>query len=163
MPAAIVPSPPFTNKPTGSRPLAEVLAELRAIPRDLIFLDDNIMTCREYARDLFRSLVPHRKRWVGQCSIEIADDPEMLRLAHDAGCRGLFIGIETVSQENLADMGKQFNAVAATRERLRKIRRQGIGVVAGMIVGLTRTTSGFSNAVCGSCSRRESTRSSSTS
>ncbi len=132
----------FHERSYRQRPLEDVLAELRAMPRDLIFVDDNIMSCREYAQALFRALIPMRKRWVSQCSIEIADDPELLRLAHDAGCCGLFIGIETVSQENLADMGKQFNAVARYRERLRKIRGQGIGVVAGMIVGLDKDDPG---------------------
>lgn len=128
----------FHQQTHRRRPLAEVLAELRAIPRDFIFVDDNIMTCREYARDLFRSMIPLRKRWVAQCSIEIADDPELLRLARAAGCRGLFIGIETVSQENLAAMGKEFNDSRHYHTRLREIRRQGIGVVAGMIVGLDK-------------------------
>lgn len=124
------------------RPLADVLAELRTIPRDFLFVDDNIIACPDYARDLFRSLIPLRKRWVGQCSLEIADDPELLRLAHAAGCRGLFLGIETTSRENLAAMGKQFNDSRRYRERLRKIRRQGIGVVAGMIVGLDQDDTG---------------------
>jgi radical SAM superfamily enzyme YgiQ (UPF0313 family) len=54
----------------------------------------------------------------------------------------LFIGIETVSEENLVAMGKQFNDSRRYQERLRKIRRQGIGVVAGMIVGLDKDDSG---------------------
>jgi len=76
------------------------------------------------------------KRWVSQCAIEIADDPELLGLARAAGCRGLFIGIETASEENLAAMDKGFNDPARYHERLAAIRRHGIGVVAGMIVGL---------------------------
>jgi radical SAM superfamily enzyme YgiQ (UPF0313 family) len=75
---------------------------------------------------------------VGQCSIEIADDPELLQLAHSAGCCGMFIGIETVNQDNLALVGKQFNDSNRYRERLRRIRRQGVGVVAGMMVGLDK-------------------------
>ena len=122
------------------RPLEEVLAELRGMERDLIFVDDNIMSCRAYARELFRMMIPLKKRWVGQCSIEIADDPELLRLAHESGCCGLFIGIETVNRENLAAMDKRFNG--HYEERLAKIRRQGISVVAGMIVGLDRDDPG---------------------
>src|SRR5208283_2727362 len=126
----------FHRQSYRQRPIADVIAELRAVPRDFIFVDDNINRSPEYARELFRALVPLRKRWVGQCSIEIADDPELLQLAHAAGCRGLFIGVETVNQDNLACVGKQFNDSDRYRERLRGIRRQGIGLVAGMIVGL---------------------------
>lgn len=124
------------------RPLADVLGELRTLPRDFMFVDDNLMADREYAVRLFRAMAPFRKRWVGQCSIEIANDPELLRHARRAGCRGLFIGIETVSAENLAAMGKAFNDSARYRERIATIRRAGIGVVAGMIVGLDQDDAG---------------------
>jgi radical SAM superfamily enzyme YgiQ (UPF0313 family) len=68
--------------------------------------------------------------------LEVADDPELLRLLQDAGCCGLFIGIETVNAENLAAMGKQFNDSTRYRERIRRIRDAGIGIVAGIILGL---------------------------
>jgi radical SAM superfamily enzyme YgiQ (UPF0313 family) len=118
------------------RPLAHVLTELQRVVRDFIFVDDNIIADRTYARELFTAMVPLRKRWVSQCSIDIADDAELLRLARAAGCCGLFIGIETTSAENLAAMGKQFNQSRHYPKRLAAIRRAGIGVVAGIIVGM---------------------------
>ena len=132
----------FHGRTHRNRPLADVLEELHSVPRDFMFVDDNIIADPEYARELFRAMLPLRKRWVSQCSLEIADDPELLRLASRAGCRGLFIGIETVSQENLDAMGKEFNDSARYAERLAAIRRQGIGVIAGVIVGLDRDDAG---------------------
>lgn len=128
----------FHQRTYRHRPLANVLDELRGIPRDFIFVDDNIIASREYALELFRAMVPLRKRWVAQCSIEVADDPTLLGWMGAAGCCGLFIGIETVNQENLAAMDKEFNASRQYDGRLRRIHRQGIGVVAGMMVGLDR-------------------------
>lgn len=126
----------FHQQQYRHRPVSEVLRELSETPRDFIFVDDNIIADREYARELFRRLVPLHKRWVGQCSIEIADDADLLTLAAAAGCCGLFIGIETVNAENLALVKKEFNDSARYNCRLAKIRRAGIGVVAGVIVGL---------------------------
>jgi radical SAM superfamily enzyme YgiQ (UPF0313 family) len=126
----------FHGRKYRRRAVAEVLRELRGLPRYFIFVDDNIIADREYALELFRAMVPLGKRWVSQCSILIADDPELLQLARAAGCRGLFIGIETASDANLAAMNKQFNQTASYARRLRKIRRAGIGVIAGMIVGM---------------------------
>ena len=126
----------FHNRRYRHRPLARVLAELRRISRDFIFVDDNIIADRAYARELFAAMVPLRKRWVSQCSIDVADDAELLRSARAAGCCGLFIGIETTSAENLAVMGKQFNQSKQYTKRLAAIRRAGIGVVAGIIVGM---------------------------
>jgi radical SAM superfamily enzyme YgiQ (UPF0313 family) len=113
-----------------------VVSELRGIPRNFMFVDDNIISDRAYARELFQAMIPMRKRWVSQCSIDIADDPELLRLARQAGCRGLFIGVETLNAANLADVGKSFNQSETYVQRIAAIRRHGIGVVAGIIVGL---------------------------
>jgi radical SAM superfamily enzyme YgiQ (UPF0313 family) len=99
-------------------------------------VDDNIIADRAYARELFTAMVPLNKRWVSQCSIDIADDADLLRLAHRAGCCGLFIGIETTNAENLAAMGKQFNQSGRYAQQLAAIRRAGIGIVAGIIVGM---------------------------
>ena len=119
-----------------SRPLDDVLAELRDVPRHFMFVDDNIIADPDYAKQLFRAMVPMKKKWISQCSIEIADDDELLCLAHKAGCRGLFVGIETINEDNLQAVEKQFNDPKGYIRRVRKIRRTGIGVQAGMIVGL---------------------------
>ncbi len=126
----------FHKQAHRNRPLDHVLAELRGVPRDFMFVDDNIIADRDYARALFRSMVPLRKRWVAQCSIEIGDDSELLRLARLAGCIGLFIGIETLSEGNLSAVGKEFNDSGGYRHRIARIRRAGIGIVAGIIVGM---------------------------
>jgi len=126
----------FHDRKYRRRAVPDVIAEVRRLPRCFIFVDDNIIAEREYALELFRALAPLRKRWVSQCSILIADDPELLRWARAAGCRGLFIGIETANAENLAAMNKQFNRNDSYRERLRRVHRAGIGVVAGMIAGM---------------------------
>jgi radical SAM superfamily enzyme YgiQ (UPF0313 family) len=126
----------FHGRTYRARPVAKVIEELRSLPRDFIFVDDNIIADRRYALELFGAMVPLRKRWVSQSSLLIADDPELLRSARAAGCCGLFIGVETASQANLAMMNKQFNQTASYAERLRLIRRAGIGVIAGMIAGM---------------------------
>jgi radical SAM superfamily enzyme YgiQ (UPF0313 family) len=128
----------FHRRTYRSRPLDHVLAELAGLPRELMFVDDNLVADPGFARALFRAMVPLRKRWVGQCSVEIAVDPELLRLAHRAGCRGLFVGVETTDPDSLATLDKGFNQAHRLPLRLAAIREQGIGVIAGMIVGLDR-------------------------
>lgn len=126
----------FHRQTYRRRPVADLIAELQTLPRDFIFVDDNIIAEREYALELFRAMAPLGKRWVSQCPVLIAEDPELLGWARAAGCCGLFIGIETASETNLAAMNKQFNHTASYARRLRKIRRAGIGIIAGMIVGM---------------------------
>ena len=119
-----------------NRPLNHVLEELKGIGRDFIFVDDNIVADPEYAIQLFKAMIPLRKRWVSQAPITLADNAELLQLAAEAGCQGLFIGIETTNAENLKDMHKNFNCSRGYAERIRRIKRQGIAIIAGIIVGL---------------------------
>ncbi|HBL17704.1 MAG TPA: B12-binding domain-containing radical SAM protein [Elusimicrobia bacterium] len=119
-----------------TRPQENVLAELAQVPKVFMFVDDNIISDPEYAKALFRAMAPMGKRWVSQCSIKIADDPELLRLAYEAGCRGLFLGIETINQDNLTAVQKDINDPRQYERRIRLMHEAGIGVQAGMIVGL---------------------------
>jgi len=125
-----------------TRPLDHVLAELADLPRDLMFVDDNIIGDPAYARRLFEAMVPMKKRWVSQSSLEIADDPELLRLARAAGCIGLFIGLETLNEANLRAVEKGFNDRAGYRRKIASIRAAGIGIVAGVIVGMDSDDTG---------------------
>lgn len=126
----------FFGPQRRNRPIEEVLAELRSLERDLIFVDDNIVADPQYAKTLFRAMIPLKKCWVSQSSIRIADDPELLSLARQAGCRGLFIGLETLSARNLRNMNKQFTDPDGYAQRIAAIHRQGIAIVAGIMVGL---------------------------
>ncbi len=132
----------FHNGGYRHRPVARVVEELRGIGREFIFVDDNIIADPQYARELFHEMAPLRKRWVSQASITIADDPELLRLARKAGCHGLFIGVETINPANLATVGKGFNDTSSYAERIRRIREAGIGIIAGIIVGMDEDTTG---------------------
>lgn len=126
----------FHQQTHRHRPLERVLEELAVIPRDFIFVDDNIIADRAYARQLFEAMVPLGKRWVSQCSLEIADDVSLLELARKAGCQGLFIGIESIDPDNLASVRKGFNRCDSYRERIARVRKAGIGIIAGIMVGL---------------------------
>jgi radical SAM superfamily enzyme YgiQ (UPF0313 family) len=132
----------FHHRTQRHRPVAEVLADLQTVPRHFIFVDDNIAADRGYAAELFTAMAPLRKRWVSQCSLEVADDAELLGLMRAAGCRGLFIGLETTNAANLTAVGKQFNDSARYRERIRRLHRAGIGIVAGIILGLDHDAPG---------------------
>jgi len=132
----------FHGSTHRNRPLADVLSELRQVPRDFMFVDDNIIADPDYVRELFCAMIPMRKRWISQCSLKIADEPELLSLARRAGCRGLFIGIETLNQANLDAVDKGFNDSGGYMKRIRAIRRAGIGIQAGIIVGMDSDDTG---------------------
>jgi radical SAM superfamily enzyme YgiQ (UPF0313 family) len=119
-----------------TRPVAEVVAEVAALPkRFVVFVDDNLTADPAYARDLFRGLAPLGKRWVSQSALAITDDLALVRLAADSGCVGLFVGLETLRETNLRAVDKGFHRAEEYRDRIRLLHAHGIGVEAGLVFG----------------------------
>jgi radical SAM superfamily enzyme YgiQ (UPF0313 family) len=119
-----------------SRPVEEVVAEVAALPRRFfMFVDDSLTADPDYARALFKALRPLRKPWFSQAALGIADDPELVRLAAESGCIGLFVGLETFSERNLESVNKGFNRVEEYREKIEVLHDHGIGVEAGIVFG----------------------------
>lgn len=135
----------FSGAQYRQRPIADVVAELGSIrERRVLFVDDNLIGTRSEhiarAKELFRAIAAAklRKQWVCQVTINFADDEELMTLAKRAGCRGVFIGFESPSQEGLKEIGKQFN-VRKGRDlpaSVRRIQRHRILVVGSFVLGL---------------------------
>ena len=68
------------------------------IERDSVFfVDDNIVGKPSYAKEFFRALIPLNVKWFSQASLSVVKDRELLDLAQRSGCRGIFIGFESLS------------------------------------------------------------------
>ena len=120
------------------RPVEEIINEVETLSeRKLIgFVDDNIAGNPKFAKELFRALIPYKVKWVAQASVTIAKDDELLRLAAASGCIDLFIGFETLSQANLAAVGKRINVVDEYEDVIRKVHSHGIAIHGFFILGL---------------------------
>ncbi|HSH15869.1 MAG TPA: cobalamin-dependent protein, partial [Verrucomicrobiae bacterium] len=93
------------------KPVADVVADIRQHgARKLIFVDLNLIADRSYARDLFRALIPLHLQWYGLATVLLANDPELLELATRSGCKGLLMGLESISPANLRESRKGFNS-----------------------------------------------------
>jgi len=117
------------------RPVDEVIAELRGLGRYLLFMDDNLTADRGHAEELFRRMTPLKKQWFSQCSIRIAYDDRLLKAAAASGCRGLFIGLESLSQDNLSNWHKKTNKASEFEWAIGRLHQHGIGVVPGIVFG----------------------------
>ena len=127
-----------------NRPCDDVIAELEGLQpfgglftlkNCVFFVDDNIVANRAYARELLTRLVDLKIRWFGQASMNIANDPEILRLCQRSGCIGLFVGFESLSAETLRSIGHKPNHPNRYLDVVRKIHDHGIGIDASFIFG----------------------------
>ena len=124
-----------------NRPLAQVLQEIKALPRKLfIFVDDNIAGDPTMAKDLFAAMIPLKKKWVAQASLSIADDSELLDLAARSGCIGLLIGFESLSPDVLRSIGKGVNLQRRYEEVIQKIHSRRIHIQGSFIFGFDGDT-----------------------
>lgn len=106
-----------------------------------MFLDDNIIGHPKYTKELFRAIKPLKIKWVGQASISLLiEDEELLQLAADSGCKVLFFGIESVSEEELKTMRKAIKEIKNLENAFKKIKKMGILVLASMIFGFDNDT-----------------------
>jgi radical SAM superfamily enzyme YgiQ (UPF0313 family) len=131
----------FFGRSYRHRPLSQVIEEIKAHKkRLLIFADDNIAGNPEVAKELFAAMIPLKKKWVSQCSLSIADDPELLDLAARSGCIGLLIGFESISPAVLKTIGKRVNLHRQYQAAIRKIHARGIHIQGSFIFGFDEDT-----------------------
>jgi len=127
----------FFGKTYRCRPVDEVIDEVKRLEGNfIVFIDDNIAGNRKYAKELFTRLKPLKKKWASQASITLSGDPELLRLAAESGCVSLFVGIESLSPENLKAVNKSFNRVHQFDDAIKAIHDYDIMILAGLIFGL---------------------------
>ena len=105
-----------------------------------IFLDDNIIGHSEYAKKLFKAIKPLKITWIGQASISFVQDSELMTLAAESGCGALFIGVETISKNQLKRMRKSFNEIIKVEEAIKKVKDLGIHFHASMVFGFDDDT-----------------------
>jgi radical SAM superfamily enzyme YgiQ (UPF0313 family) len=121
------------------------LDELHRSTRRIAFVDTNIYNNRLYLQRLCRMMISRNYDfiWGAQCTVDIGDDPETLALLRKAGCRILFIGMESITQANLDGMNKRYR-VDSYRRKIDTIHRAGIRIASFFIFGMdsdTRETS----------------------
>ena len=135
----------FNGAHYRQRPIPDIVREFQMIrERRVLVVDDNLLGTRPEhiarAKDLFRAMAKAniQKKWIAQATINFADDEELLVLAAKAGCRGVFIGFESLTPEGLQELGKKFNLMKGRdfRASVQRIQRHNILVVGSFMIGL---------------------------
>ncbi len=130
------------------RPVDDVVRELKSLGRMIMFADDNVMIHRAYSKELFEKMAPLNKQWIGQCSLATVKKIENVKLMAESGCKGLFIGFESVDDETVKFTGKRQNRPSAYREVIDMLHDHGISVWGSFVFGFdTDTLSVFDRTV----------------
>ncbi len=101
------------------RPIDRVIEELEGIENNRLFVVDNSLAQDDqWEKDLFRAMIPLRKKWV---SHPIKDDDAILDLAAEAGAWYVYQAIVDTSDH--------------IRRRIRRFKERGIGVEGTILLG----------------------------
>ncbi len=112
----------------------------------VFFVDDNLIGNKRILKEsLLPALIKWRQGKVGmtfhtEASINLADDEKLMSLMAEAGFNMVFIGIETPSEESLAECGKKHNRNRDLIEDVKRIQRHGLQVQGGFIIGFDSDT-----------------------
>ncbi len=132
----------FNGRKYRQRSYEEVLDELEQIPqRYIFFVDDNILgygkNAEERAINLFKGMVERKlnKTWFCQASLNFGSNEEVLKWAGKAGCKMVFLGLESADPEELKVMDKKLNLQLEYEQAFKKINKYKIAVLGAFIFG----------------------------
>lgn len=100
-----------------------------------VFIDNNLGSNRTYLRELCLALRPLNKIWSAAVSIDVTDDPTLIRAMALGGCTGVFVGFESLTDENLADARKKTPKAGDYARRVRMLHENGIQVNGSFVLG----------------------------
>jgi len=137
---------------------AQMLAELDELYRlgyrgHVDFVDDNLIGNKKAVK----AFLPELAAWLEardypfefttEASINLADDPDLLRLMQCANFVGVFVGIESPDTATLIAMRKKQNTRRSIVQSIHAIYASGLFVTAGFIIGLDSETESAAEAM----------------
>lgn len=135
------------RSPYRRRPIRNVVRDIQAVPQSwnwlqrkyVMFWDNNLGVDRRYFQELCEALAPLKRIWATETSIDTVT-PESARSMGKAGCRFVYIGLESLSQESLNGSNKVHNQVGEYRRRIQYLHDHGILVMSIFLMGLDGDT-----------------------
>ena len=112
--------------------VSEIIADGQAYT---VFVDNNLGSRPEYLRRLCAALRPLGIIWSAAVTIDVTDDPALVRDMALSGCTGVFVGFESLNAGNLVDANKRTPAPEDYARRVALLHRFGIQVNGSFVFG----------------------------
>lgn len=123
------------------KPIEAIVEDIkRQRVRRAIFVDLNLIADKEYAARLFEAIMPLKIEWYGLATTMLCDDLPLLDLVARSGCRGLLMGLESISKQNLRKNSKSFNDPEKYAQVVERLHRHRIALQGCFVFGLDEDT-----------------------
>jgi radical SAM superfamily enzyme YgiQ (UPF0313 family) len=124
------------------RPIPRVIEDIKTIKKlwkkdtFVMIADDDVTANKIRAKELFRAITPLGIKWMGQGSLAMAKDDELLDLMAESGGTRMIIGFESISPDALRQMHKNpANVVERYADNIRTIQSHGVAIIGSFVVG----------------------------
>jgi len=110
----------------------------------VFFIDDNFAISIKRTKSLLRDIIAADAQlpWTAQISANLLRDEELVDLIAASGGKWVFIGMESIDAENLADVNKSFNKPSEYAAVLNRLAARGIYAITSFIIGLDNDSVG---------------------
>ena len=110
----------------------------------IFFIDDNFAINIKRTKSLLRDIIAAGADmpWTAQISANLLRDEELVDLIAASGGKWIFIGMESIDPENLADVNKSFNKPGEYAAVLNRLADRNIYAITSFIIGLDNDTPG---------------------
>lgn len=113
------------------------LAEIERLPgRHLYFLDDHLLGHPRFAKDLFNEMKGMRRIFQGAATVNSILDSDLIAHATEAGLRSLFVGFESLAEDNLRQSNKRQNLGRDYDRAIERLHGLGIMINGSFVFGL---------------------------
>jgi len=125
-----------------TKALDDIVSDIESTnQRNLYFVDDNFISRFSRTKDLCDAIAPLGKKWMSQGSINMADNPELLKGLEKSGCVNILIGFESLNPETLKSMGKTWNVAKRDYgQAIQRLRDHGVSIYGTFVFGYDSDT-----------------------
>ena len=125
------------------RDVEQIVSEFEADDQPYaVFTDNNLGSKPEYLRKLCQALRPLQKIWSAAVSIDVTDDPTLVREMALAGCTGVFVGFESLNDSNISEANKKSPSTEDYARRVQLLHEHGIQVNGSFVFGFDHDGAG---------------------
>ena len=101
-----------------------------------MFIDDNFIGNPNWTKQFLETIKPMNLKWNAAVSANVVEIPGMLDLMKESGCKGLFIGLESINENSIKAANKGQNNTARYEYLISEIHKRGLMVNASFVFGL---------------------------
>ena len=107
-----------------------------------VFVDNNLGSRPDYLRQLCAALEPLGIIWSAAVTIDVTDDPDLVRAMALSGCTGVFVGFESLDVSNLQAARKRTPPPDDYARRVELLHHNGIQVNGSFVLGFDHDDGG---------------------